>query len=118
MAGHTPWREVRAGRDNETGVETGRARARAELDREIAAYEAGLSELRKARSLTQVQLAKSLGVGQSQVSRIESQTDLYLSTLQSYLSAMGGRLELVGVFGEGEERVRLSLGDVTEGSAG
>jgi hypothetical protein len=45
-------------------------------------------------------------------SRIESQTDLYLSTLANYLEAMGGRLELVGVF-DGDTRVTLNVDDVT-----
>lgn len=80
---------------------------------ECAAYRHTLADLRRARALTQVQLAKALEVSQAQVSRIERQADLYLSTLQSYLEAMGGRLELVGVF-DGQ-RVLLSLGDLTEG---
>lgn len=66
--------------------------------------------MRRARALTQTQLARALDVSQAQVSRIESQADLYLSTLESYLGAMGGHLELVGVF----DGVRgpLSLGTV------
>jgi hypothetical protein len=70
----------------------------------------GTAELRKARTLTQEQLAATLGVTQAQVSRIEHQTDLYLSTLAGYLEAMGGHLELVGVFGTA--RVSLSLAAV------
>lgn len=87
-----------------------RERNRKELEAQEAAYAASLSELRKARALTQNQLSKTLGVTQAQVSRIEHQTDLYLSTLAGYLDAMGGHLELVGVFPDG--RVALSLGDV------
>jgi len=85
------------------------AKQRAEA--ELAAYEQTLTELRRARAFTQVQLAKSLGVSQAQVSRIEHQSDLYLSTLESYIEAMGGRLELVATFDD--TRVTLTLADLT-----
>ena len=48
-----------------------------------------LEELRKARQMTQVKLAESLGVNQSEVSKIEHRTDLYLSTLSEYVEALG-----------------------------
>jgi transcriptional regulator with XRE-family HTH domain len=86
------------------------ARQRAEA--ELVAYEQTLTELRRARAFTQAQLAKSLGVSQAQVSRIEHQSDLYLSTLESYIEAMGGRLELVATFAD--IRVTLALADLTE----
>jgi transcriptional regulator with XRE-family HTH domain len=59
-----------------------------------------LSRLREARGMTQVELAGTLGVSQSNVSRIERQDDLYLSTLREYVEAMGGRLHLAAVFPE------------------
>ena len=58
-------------------------------------YQASLAELRRARNLTQSQLAKSLRISQPEVSRIEHQSDVYLSTLRSYVAATGGELELV-----------------------
>jgi len=85
-------------------------RNRQQIEAEETAYAASLTELRKARALTQEQLGASLGVTQAQISRIEHQTDLYLSTLSNYLAAMGGHLELVGVFDTA--RVSLSLGAV------
>lgn len=95
--------------------DTIRRRVRAKLDHEITAHERTLAELRKAKALTQVQIGAALGVTQAQVSRIEHQTDLYLSTLQSYLEAMGGRLEVVGVFDDEEEvRVPLAIGELDE----
>lgn len=84
-----------------------RARATEKLDLEIADYEASLAELRKARSLTQTQLARQLNVKQPQVSRIEKQADLYLSTLKSYLDAMGCKLEVAAI--HGDRRIVLSL---------
>lgn len=87
-----------------------RERNRRQIEAEETAYASSLADLRKARALTQQQLGSSLGVTQAQVSRIEHQTDLYLSTLAGYLEAMGGHLELVGVFDTA--RVSLSLGAV------
>jgi transcriptional regulator with XRE-family HTH domain len=54
-----------------------------------------LQQMRKARALTQKKLAKKLGVAQVAVSRMESRSDLLLSTLRSYVEAMGGTLDLV-----------------------
>ena len=57
-----------------------------------------LAELRTSRALTQEGLARTLGVSQPNVSRIEHQDDVYLSTLRSYVEALGGRLEIRAVF--------------------
>lgn len=55
-------------------------------------------ELRKAKKLTQVQLADALGVQQATVAKYERQSDLLLSTLMSYVRAMGGELKLMVAF--------------------
>jgi transcriptional regulator with XRE-family HTH domain len=62
---------------------------------ELIAEELSLRELRKAMRLTQAELAKRLGVRQDTISRAEQRADMLLSTLQSYVEAMGGRLSLV-----------------------
>jgi DNA-binding XRE family transcriptional regulator len=49
---------------------------------ELIAEEMTLRELRRARKLTQVRMAKSLGVTQDGVSRLEKRSDLMLSTLR------------------------------------
>ena len=54
-----------------------------------------LQQMRKARALTQKKLAKKLGIAQVAVSRMESRSDLLLSTLRSYVEAMGGTLDLI-----------------------
>jgi transcriptional regulator with XRE-family HTH domain len=54
-----------------------------------------VQELRKAMRLTQAELAKRLGVRQDAISRAEQRADMLLSTLQSYIEAMGGRLTLL-----------------------
>ncbi len=55
----------------------------------------GLQSLRKAAIKTPAEIAKTLGVSQPSVAKIERQTDMYLSTLRSYVEATGGKLELV-----------------------
>jgi len=65
---------------------------------EIMAEEATLKDLRTAMALTQERLAETLNIRQENVSRIEKRHDLMLSTLQSYVQAMGGKLRLVAEF--------------------
>jgi len=65
---------------------------------ELIAEEMTLRELRKARKLTQVRMAKTLGVTQDSVSRLEKRSDLLLSTLRKTVQAMGGNLSLVAEF--------------------
>ncbi|MGH9617202.1 MAG: XRE family transcriptional regulator [Acidobacteriaceae bacterium] len=69
-----------------------------------------LEQLRSARSLTQTNMAHLLGVNQSAVSKIEKRTDMYLSTLRSYVEAMGGSLEIQAVFPDGAVRVDILSG--------
>ena len=66
-----------------------------------------LQDLRKARDLTQERMAEVLGIGQESVSRLEKRSDLLLSTLRGYVSAMGGTLDLVARFPD-RPPVRLS----------
>ncbi len=61
-----------------------------------------LNELRAAREMTQTQLAKVLNVSQAEVSKIENRADMYVSTLASYIRAMGGQLEIRAVFPDAE----------------
>jgi transcriptional regulator with XRE-family HTH domain len=61
-----------------------------------------LDELRVARDLTQEHLAKLLGVKQSAISKMERRTDMYVSTLQAMIKAMGGKLEINAVFPNGK----------------
>jgi transcriptional regulator with XRE-family HTH domain len=57
-----------------------------------------LTDLRSAHQLTQAHLAKRLGVAQDSVSRMERRADMLLSTMSSYVEAMGGKLRLVAEF--------------------
>jgi len=81
------------------------ARKRVE-ERANAEYQAlALSELREAQDLTQVELARKLGIDQGAVSKIERRTDMYLSTLRNVIAAMGGKLELTAHFPTGKAHV-------------
>jgi transcriptional regulator with XRE-family HTH domain len=64
-----------------------------------------LHELRKARDLSQVKLAEVLQVNQAAISKIEHRTDMYISTLREYIRAMGGDLQIVAKFPEGEVNI-------------
>ena len=75
-----------------------RRRAVEERAKLLIAEEMTLRDLRRARQLTQVHLAKELGINQENVSRTERRTDLLLSTLSSYVEAVGGRLRLIAEF--------------------
>ena len=61
-----------------------------------------LAELRSRCGLTQTAVAETLGVTQANISRIEHEEDLYLSTLRSYVAALGGELEVNAVFPDGK----------------
>jgi transcriptional regulator with XRE-family HTH domain len=65
---------------------------------ELIAEEMTLRALRQARKLTQEEVSKRLNIGQDAVSRMESRTDIHLSTLNQAIQAMGGELELVVKF--------------------
>lgn len=57
-----------------------------------------MQDLRKAFAMTQVAMAKALGIRQESVSRLEKRSDLLISTLESYVEAMGGKLRFVAEF--------------------
>ncbi len=78
---------------------------------ELIAEEMTLRELRKARKLTQVRLARRLGITQDGVSRLEKRSDLLLSTLRETVEAMGGNLSLVAQF---PDRAPVVLSGIVE----
>jgi DNA-binding XRE family transcriptional regulator len=79
---------------------------------QLVAEEMTLQELRKARKLTQVRMAKALRISQDGVSRLESRTDLLLSTLRKSVEAMGGRLSLVAEFPDRDPVVLSGIASV------
>lgn len=73
-----------------------------------------LQDLRKARALTQVRMAELLGITQDNVSRLEKRSDVLLSTLRSYIEAMGGNLDLIVRF---PDRDPVLLDGLTSGDS-
>jgi len=72
-----------------------------------------MHELRRARQLSQEQLADVLEIKQGSVSKLERRTDLYISTLRRYVEAMGGELTLQASFPEGVVTI-TQLGQIDE----
>lgn len=83
------------------------ARERAEAIAEIVEYTLG--ELRRARKITQDELARLLDTTQPNISRIEHGGEMELSTLRGYIEALGGRLEIAAVFDD--ERFPVAVGN-------
>jgi DNA-binding XRE family transcriptional regulator len=86
-----------------------------EADRLHAEY-LTLRDLRKAKALTQTNLAETLGIRQATVAQMEKRSDLLLSTLRSYVEAMGGSLSLMVEFPDRKPVVLDGLGDTEEPS--
>ena len=84
--------------------------ALADADRE---YAMGLAALRHALGLTQVELAKRLDVTQGNVAQIEKRGDLLVSTLASYMHAVGGDVRIVVQF-PGGHAIEVELDALTE----
>src|SRR5580704_15931565 len=84
--------------------------------RTLIAEEKALRHLRQARELTQQSLATLLHIDQAGVSKIENRSDMLLSTLRSYVEAMGGSLRLVAEFPDGIAELS-SLGEALDANA-
>lgn len=84
------WREVRGQRPlNEARV----AEYKRLMDAELR-----LAELRIRRGVSQATVADVLSVSQPNISRIEAEDDVYVSTVARYVAALGGHIELRAVF--------------------
>jgi transcriptional regulator with XRE-family HTH domain len=84
------WRTVRGQRElNEQRVDA---------YKRLMDAETRLADLRARRGMSQSAIADALDVSQPNVSRIEREDDLYLSTLARYVVALGGYLEVRAVF--------------------
>jgi hypothetical protein len=79
---------------------------------ELVQEELTLRDLRQAQHLTQERMAVLMGMEQENVSRLERRADLLLSTLSSYVAAMGGKLRLMAEF-PNRCPVAISLADIT-----
>jgi len=81
------------------------ARKRAEKKAVKMMTEMPLHELRRARDMSQEELARELHIKQAAVSKLERRTDMYISTLRRAIDALGGNLEIVARFPDGEVKI-------------
>lgn len=89
------WKDIRGTFSPEQEAEI--ARRVADAPRVMTLY-----QVREARRLTQVNLAKVLNVNQGAVSRMEKRADMYVSTLRNFIQAMGGQLQVKAIFPDAE----------------
>ena len=82
------------------------ARQRVDTIKRAMRLEVALSELREMRGVSQRSVAEELETSRPNVSRIESEVDVRLSTLERYIEALGGKLEIHAVFDD--QDVKLS----------
>ena len=95
MSGHHPFSTL-------TKESTPERRQRIEAKKAELRVAMPLHELRQARVMTQKALSEILAVNQPAIAKMERRTDMYVSTLRSYIEALGGRLKIVAEFPEGE----------------
>jgi DNA-binding XRE family transcriptional regulator len=98
------------------GLEPDRRKRIEEEAKRLHAEYLTLQDLRKAKALTQTNLAKTLGIRQASVAQMEKRSDLMLSTLRSYVEAMGGSLKLLVEFPDRKAVILDGLGDTEESS--
>ena len=80
---------------------------RLEIDEKVkeTLAEMPLQELRNARGLSQKMLAEALNIQQPAIAKLEKRTDMYISTLRSHIRAMGGELEVIARFPDGNVKI-------------
>lgn len=80
--------------------------ARIEEETQAMLQEMALADLRKARRMSQAELASNMGIKQPSVADMEKRTDMYISTLRSLIEGMGGKLEIVASFPDTEVKIK------------
>ena len=105
MSGHGPFSELKAKMTPEQLENVA-------IKVAVLQGEMSLMELRQARQLTQESLSTTLHVGQAAVAKMEKRVDMYVSSLRGFVQAMGGELEVVAKFPEGNVTINnfASLG--------
>jgi predicted XRE-type DNA-binding protein len=93
VTGHKPFNQLTK---NFEPNRRARVAAKAAALREVMTLE----ELRKARSLSQEEVAEALTVGQPAVAKLEKRGDMHVGNLRRYVEALGGTLEIVAHFAD------------------
>lgn len=83
------------------------AQKRIKAKTDVMMQEMLLNELRQARAMSQEKLAEELNIKQSSVSKIEHRTDIYVSTLRTYIEALGGELNIIAKFPDRQVKINL-----------
>jgi DNA-binding XRE family transcriptional regulator len=86
-----------------------RERAKLLIEEELT-----LRDLRRAHELTQNRMSEALNISQDGVSRIEKRSDLLLSTMRSYVEAMGGKLRILAEFPNRDPVAITTLGSIAQ----
>lgn len=73
-----------------------------------------LQQVRKAKGKSQQELSELLNVNQAEISKMERRTDMYISTLKSYIESLGGKLEIVAKFEDSAPIVLSQFDESTE----
>ena len=76
-------------------------RARVEARKAALREAMPLHKLRRARAMTQEAVGEALNVNQPAVAKLERRTDMYVSNLRAFIEAMGGKLNIVAEFPQG-----------------
>ena len=100
------WKDVR-------GSRTPEEEAQIEHFKRLMALEGKLAGMRETAGVSQRALAERMDVSQPNISRIEREDDLHLSTLSKYVAALGGHLEVRAVF---DDIDMIVIGDVEDRS--
>ena len=95
---------------------TPEARTAADARATALDLEMDLAEIRRARLLSQEEIAQALHIRQSSVARLEKRADMYVSTLRRVIEAMGGELEIVARFPDHTVTIR-NFSDLSEKEA-
>jgi transcriptional regulator with XRE-family HTH domain len=95
-------------KDMTSALSTERQKKIAARSQELIQGEKILRALRHKRHVTQKQLSEQMGIEQSAISRLENREDFLLSTLRTYIEALGGKLEIKACFPD--EAIDLSSG--------
>jgi predicted transcriptional regulator len=103
MTGHRPFSEL-------TKDFTPERRARIAAKAAALREEMTLEELRRARNLSQGDVAATLDVNQPAVAKLEKRPDMHLSNLRRYIEALGGKLEITARFPDANVII-TNLGD-------
>ena len=109
MAGRHSFDRLRAGLSAES-------RREASALTDAMEQELSLAELRRARAMTQEQLASDLHIGQASIAKLERRTDMYLSTLRRFVEAMGGELDIVVRFPDQPQVKLRGVGELGDGT--